>query len=156
MYWKRPHISKIYEALTAIADSRIELDGFNRAKCYSSSGNKYYEVKYDSKSDSIMSNDNTAYYTGSISYPMIALLMLKGRIKYNQELLPNLIGIRWKDVNQKFNNDYDKAVEYVLAGLESKGTDVKPVRDEIERMYSIIEKLKLEYLGQKRKPPLAY
>ena len=61
MLWKKPRISKIYEALTAIADGRIELVSENKARCYSSSKGKFYEIEYDPETDSIMSNDNTAY-----------------------------------------------------------------------------------------------
>ncbi|MFZ1075166.1 MAG: hypothetical protein WAN50_02225 [Minisyncoccia bacterium] len=37
MKWKKPPVIKIYEALGAVADGRIEVDG-NAAKVYSSSG----------------------------------------------------------------------------------------------------------------------
>ena len=84
MVWKKAHISKIYEALTAIADGRIELISTNKARCFSSSKGKFYEVEFDPQTNGIMSNDNTAYYTDSVSYPMIALLMLKGKITYDQ------------------------------------------------------------------------
>lgn len=156
MVWKQPHISKIYEALTAIADSRIELDGENKAKCFSSSKGKFYEVEYDSKITSIMSNDNTAYYTDSVSYPMIALLMLKGKITYNEKLLGMLKGIYWKDINQKFKNEYDKAIEFVLADLQTKGVDINFIQSEVDKIYKIACNLSLNYLGEKRKPPVAY
>lgn len=156
MVWKSPHISKIYEALTAIADSRIELDGPSKAKCYSSSKGKYYEIEYDSETGSMMSNDNTAYYTDSVSYPMVALLMLKGKIDYNDSLLNLLKGIYWKDINQKFKNDYDKAIEFVLADLQKKGIDVGFIRSEISKIYKEVCELKLNYLGEKRKPPVGY
>ena len=155
MIWKSPHISKVYEALTAIADKRIEIEE-NIARCYSSSRGKFYEVKYDPKSDSIMSDDNTAYYTDSVSYPMIALLMLKGKLAYEERLLPMLEGIYWKDINQKFRNNYDEAIECVLTGLKEKGVDTQFVRMEIAKIYEEICNMKLNYLGQKRRPPEAY
>ena len=74
---KRKHI---YEALGCISDKRIELNLVDGAKVYSSSGGKFYAVKYDSKSNSVMSNDNTSYWTGQLGYPSIALLLLKGII----------------------------------------------------------------------------
>lgn len=154
--WQKPHISKIYEALTAIADSRIELVGENSARCYSSSRGKFYEVHYDPTTESVMSNDNTAYYTDAVSYPMLALLMVKGKIHYNQKLLGMLEGIHWKDVNQKFKNDYDQAIEHVLADLEAKGVEVDFVRSEVLKIYEVAANVKLNRLGNKIKPPEAY
>lgn len=46
--WLQPPIIKVYEALGALADDRIKVKG-NTAKVYSSSGNKFYTVTYDSK-----------------------------------------------------------------------------------------------------------
>ena len=156
MVWKERNISDVYEARTAVADSRIELDGITKASCYSSSKGKYYEVEYDPETNSIMSNDNTAYYTDSVSYPMIALLMLKGTISYNEKLLEMLKDIYWKDINQRFKNDYDKAIEYVLTDLQVKGVDVGYVRSEVDKIYAVACNLRLNYLGEKIKPPVAY
>ena len=156
MVWKKPHISKIYEALTAFADSRIELISPNKAKCYSSSGNKYYEVEYNPITESIMSNDTSAYYTDSLSYPMIAFLMLAGRIDYDKRLKKVLRGIRWKDINQKFDNNYDKAIGYVLGQLRNRGVDVVFVRKEIKKIYRKVCSLKLGQLGDKKLPPKGY
>lgn len=156
MYWNKPHISKIYEALTAIADSRIELTGPNKAKCYSSTKSKFYEVEYNPDTNEMMANDNTAFYTGSVSYPMIALLMLTGKITYDQKLLPILKGIVWKDINQKFNNDYDQAIEFVLNDLENKGFDINYLKNSIQDIYQKTCDLKLGYLGTKKQPPAGY
>ncbi len=43
MKWKHPSITKIYEALGAVADDRVLVSG-NSAKVYSSSRNKFYNV----------------------------------------------------------------------------------------------------------------
>lgn len=50
-------MAKIYEALGAVFDGRVEIDG-NRAKVYSSSGNKYYDVGVDPDKNAIMANDS--------------------------------------------------------------------------------------------------
>lgn len=156
MIWLKPHISKVYEALTAIADKRIELVEENKAHCYSSSKGKYYEIEYNPETKEIMSNDNTAYFTGAVSYPMIALLMLKQELKYDQELLEILKNIVWKDVMTKFKNDYSKGIEFVLVDLKSKGIDVDFVRNEVGKIYDEVCKLELGYLGKKKFPPKGY
>ena len=156
MVWTKPHISKIYEALTAIADSRIEFAGENKAKCYSSSKGKYYEIEYNPVTKEIMSNDNTAFYTGSVSYPMIAYLMLIEKVKYNENLLETLKGIYWKDINQRFNNDYDKAIEFILEDLKTKSIDIESLKKAIQGIYDELCSLKLTYSGQRKSPPTGY
>lgn len=151
MYWKKPHISKVYEALTAIADGRIQLNG-NNAKCYSSF-DKVYDIKYDPVIGSMMSNDNSAYYTYSLSYPMIAYLMLIGKIPYEQKLLELLRDICWEDVYKHFKNDYDKSIKIVMGELKSEGIDVDFVRKEIEKIYNFTLSLKIKTLGSLQKPP---
>jgi hypothetical protein len=156
MYWKQPHIEKIYEALSAVADNRIQILPGNKAKCISTSGNKAYDIIHDLVSGSMMSNDNSAYYTDTLSYPMIAFLMVSGRINFDKSLLPYLTNIKWKDINQKFNNDYDKAVDFVLSDLESKKFPTEKIKTEINCIYSDILNLKIAQFGPKIKPPVAY
>lgn len=157
MYWKMPHINKIYEALSAIADERITLEQDKKsAKVYSTSGNKFYTVKYDKETSAIMSDDNSAYYTDTLSYPMIAMLMLLSEIQYNTDLLPFLKNIKWKDINQKFNNDYDKSTDFVLNNLSADGVDVIWIKSEIEKIYDFVCSLKLSFLGEKSLPSKVY
>lgn len=68
MKWTHPHISKLYEALGTIADGRVEIDPNNRnkAKIYSSSRGKFYEISYDPENHAIMANDNASYWKGSL------------------------------------------------------------------------------------------
>ena len=155
-FWKPPHISKVYEALTSIADERFKMIGQNKAHCYSSSGNKYYEIEFDPTEFAMMSNDNTAWFTDSVSYPMIAFLMLKGEIKYNQTVAMQLKGIEWKDINQKFKNDYNKAVEFVLEGLKEQGINIESIKAEVQNIYKILIGLKIAKFGPKRFPPKGY
>jgi len=154
--WLPPHISKIYEALTAIADDRIKLMSDNSASVTSSSRGKSYTVAFDPQTNSITSNDNTAFYTGSVSYPMVALLMYKGIVNYNHSLLSPLSNIVWKDIMQKYKNDYDKGIEYVLSELSTKEIDIIEIRLEIDAIYKKVCALKLKKLQPRLPPPLAY
>ncbi len=155
MYWKPPHISKVYEALTAIADGRVIVDG-NTAKVYSSSRGKYYDVVYDPASDCIGSNDNTAYFTGAMSYPMIAYFMLVGRVAYDVSVAQMLKGIPWKDINQKYKNNYNAAIQQVLAQLSGQGTDTTKITAEVERIYTVVSELRIRKFTTKKRPPRAY
>lgn len=155
MIWKKPHISKVYEALTAIADDRMEIHG-NSAKCYSSSGDKFYDIKYDPKIGSIMSNDNAAYYTRSLSYPIIAYLMMIDKIPYEKSLLEIFKEIYWKDINQNFKNDYDKSIKYVMGEFKQNGEDVENIRREIKKIYDFTCGLKIKTFGELQRPPKGY
>lgn len=154
--WKTPHISKVYEALSAIADERIVLLGENEAQCTSTSRGKCYTITYDQSSNSVMSNDNTAFYSGKLSYPIIAFLMMKGVIVYDHNLLPPLQDIRWKDINQKFHDDYDLGLDYYFQNLFPKNLSIQEFKQKIELVYSFTCSLKLNYLGKKSLPSKAY
>lgn len=141
-YWKPPHISKVYEALGAIGDNRIEIteksEELVKAKMYSSSRNKHYDVIYNPKEKTIISNDNSAYYVGEFSYPMISLLMVLDEIDYPEYLTEDLSNIKWKDINQKFKNDFDKTVEFVLEALKSKGMNSNKLENDIKELHAKI------------------
>lgn len=156
MIWKTPHINKVYEALSAIADKRIQLISDTEAKSTSTSGGKTYTITYDPTTGAMMSDDNSAYWAEIISYPMIAFLMITNRLDYDKKYLPYMENIKWKDINQKFKNDLDKSTDYVLVDLKSKGYLVEDLMTEVNRIYAIICNLKIEQFGPKKKPSDAY
>ena len=151
MIWKKPHISRIYEALTAIADNRIEING-NRAKCYEFGNDRVYDIQYDPVNGSIMSNDNAAFYTYSLSYPIIAYLMLIGKIPYQKKLLEIFKDVCWKDINQHFKNNYDKSIRFVLEGFKKEGQDIDFIKMEIKGIYDFTCNLQIKTLGKLQRP----
>jgi hypothetical protein len=156
MYWKTPHLVKVYESLSAVADNRIVIISETKAKCTSTSGNKYYDIHFDLNTGATMSNDNSAYYTDTLSYPLIALLMITNRLDYDKDLLQYFKNIFWKDINQKFKNDYDKAIDYVLAEFVIKNYPVEKIKNKINLIYKNVCALKIKQLGPKQTPPSAY
>lgn len=157
MNWLKPkdeHV--VYEALSAIADARLELIDENNAKCTSTSKGKFYTIKYDPATESIMSDDNMAYYRDEVSYPMIALLIARGDISFNHEILQHLKDIKWKDINQKNKNDYMKSVREVLVGLKTQGVNIQLIETEVARIFEFISSKNLQKLATKVLPPSAY
>lgn len=153
MKWSHPPIIKIYEALGAVADDRIEVIE-NTAKVYSSSRNKYYDVQYDPDKKAIMSNDNGSYWKGYLGYPAVAFLMKKKVISYDPEMGDLLKGVAWKDINQKFKNDFDKTLAYILTAIpEEKKQALAMFAQEVD---SQIQALNLDMLGEKTLPPEGY
>jgi len=151
--WKIPAVTKIYEALGCVEDGRIEVNG-NKGKCYSSSRNKFYDITYNPAVGAIMSNDNTSYWKDELGYPAVAFLLKKGVLEYRPELGELLKGVPWKDINQKFNNDFAAALEYVLEKIDK--TDREKLREYTEKLVKDIERLKLKKLGKKVFPPRGY
>lgn len=153
MKWKHPSVTKIYEALGAVADDRIEVLG-NKAKVYSSSRNKFYDVTYNPAAQEIMSNDNSSYWKGDLGYPSISFLMKIGVLPYEENLGIILKGIPWKDINQKFKNDFDKALESVLSSkTEKERVDLSAF---VQKVDAEIKNLDLGLLGNKTLPPNGY
>lgn len=153
MKWELPPDIKIYEALGAVADGRIEVSG-NTGKCSSSSGNKSYDISYDQEQNAIMANDNGSYWKGYLGYPAIAFLMKTGVLPYREDLAALLKGVPWKDINQKFKNDFEKTRDYVLKDLApgQKGELEQYVAEVQEK----IKVLDLNMLGKRTVPPEGY
>src|SRR5690348_11552339 len=123
MAWKTPPAIKVYEALGAIADGRVEVIG-NGAKVYSSSGNKRYEVIYDPKLNAISSNDNGSFWQGYLGYPIVAFLMEKGLVAFDAKIASWLKGLHWKDINTEFKYDFVKTEEFVRQEMVRRGADL--------------------------------
>lgn len=153
MKWKHPSITKIYEALGAVADGRVEVSS-NTAKVYSSSRNKYYDIVYDPDKNQIMSNDNSSFYKGELGYPSIAFLMSIKALSCDDNAANILKGIAWKDINQKFKNDFDKALAFILSTKTKEETDL--LKDFTEKINKELIKLNLGLLGKRTTPPKGY
>ena len=155
MFWKLPPIIKVYEALGCVADGRITVDG-NSAKVYSSSGNKFYTVTYDPATNSVMTNDNGSYWQGYLGYPAIAYLLATGIIPYSSDLADLLKDIAWKDVNQKFKNDWAKTEKYCQDLVLERDGNLPALLAEITRIHEHLAGHPFSLLGPKTKPPSGY
>lgn len=143
----------MYEALGSVADDRVKIFG-NSAKVFSSSGNKFYDVIYNPDTQSIMTNDNGSYWKGYLGYPAIAFLMKTGVVSYDKNVAGLLKSIAWKDINQKFKNDFDKTLEYILSSKSDK--EKRDLNNLVTKIDTEIKDLKLNYLGKKTLPPSGY
>jgi len=155
MKWDNPPIIKIYEALGSIGDGRLEIDN-NNGKLYSSSKNKYYDIKWDPKNNEIMCNDNASYYVGYLGYPAISFLMAKGVVQYNPKWAEALKDIMWKDINQKFKNDFAKTKDYADRVIKDRGFNLDEFTKDVDDIYRQILDLGLGHFGPKIKPPQGY
>jgi hypothetical protein len=152
--WKNPPKAKIYEALSAIADGRVKLQEGQSAEVASSNRSKTYSVAWSEGLSAFTSNDNASYWQGYMGYPIIAVLMLLGKVDFSPEVAELLARTPWKQLNKRFRNDYAKAVESVLNDLEATRSGARQmVIVEVDRIMAQIEALELEKLPRRRRPP---
>jgi len=137
---KLPPIEKIPEAYSAIADNRIVMSDTS-ASVDSSDNAKRYTVTWE---DNIYtSNDNASIWQGYAGYPMIAVLMLQGKLPLDRVIASYFKGINWKALNTKHKNKYDKAVAEILDSLKEKGIDTDAIHVEINKVYDSIRTLEI-------------
>jgi hypothetical protein len=138
MMEKMPPIEKIYEAYSAIADSRVVM-GEDSARVISSDRTKEYTVKWEEGVYS--SNDNASYWGGYAGYPIIAVLMLQGKLKLYRSVAGLFKDINWKKLNEKHKSKYGQAVQEVLDDLKVKGHYTDAIRKSVEEVYGELESL---------------
>jgi len=148
-----PPIAKVFEALSAVADGRVNRTGDQCAAVQSSDSTKTYTIEWNSDVTQITSNDNASYYQGYIGYPIITVLLVLGQIPHNSQIATNLKGIPWKKLNKQHKNNYDNAVEASLQELKANGIDTQAIRDQAQEIFTKLEALGLKKLVEKRQPP---
>lgn len=98
------------------------------------------------------SNDNATYWQGYAGYPIIAVLMLQGKISFDQKLADNFTSVNWNEVNAKFKRNYAKAASEVI---KEKGLDEKEVMAELEKVYGALKDLPITIKRGALRPPKA-
>lgn len=135
---KMPPKEKALEAFTAIGDHRIQLEN-DKAAVTSSDGTKTYIVEWDG--NVYASSDPATYWQGYPGYPVIAVLILQGKIKCNDTVFSLMKGIPWKKLNQDAKRDYAKAAETALKDLSQQDHDL--VMRENESVNEALSKMDL-------------
>lgn len=139
-FWKLPPIEKIPEAYGAIADGRVAMKE-SSAEVVSSDGTKTYHVKW--KDGVYTSDDNGSRWQGYSGYPILAVLLMQGRLPLDRTVMEAFRGVPWKDLNKKYKNKYAEALAGVLENIRSAGGDPERIRQEMQTVYSALEALKL-------------
>jgi hypothetical protein len=150
--WKPSPVIKIYEALGAVADGRVEVDG-DTARVASSDKAKTYDVRHDPAAGSITANDNGSYWQGYLGYPGIAYLMERSVLTYDRDLAAELAGVPWKELATRYRNDWAKVEKHVRDGLSERGVDLDRFDAGLAEISSQLEKLALTKLSPRLRPP---
>ncbi len=131
MLKKNPPFEKVYEAFSAVADNRIEMSG-DYALISSSDLSKIYEVSW--KDDVYASSDNATYWQGYPGYPVIAVLMLQGKLNLPEEAY-ELKDIPWKQLNEKYKRNYAEAADEALRMCAEKGSNIEKIKNAAQNVY---------------------
>nr|MDE6621825.1 hypothetical protein [Lachnospiraceae bacterium] len=99
------------------------------------------------------SNDNASYWKGYLGYPIIAVLMLQGKLSYDEEIAAYFKGINWKKLNTEHKNNYAEAVKQIMEELEKSGVDCSKIYNEIDKVYKEIEQLAISSKRSSLRPP---
>lgn len=135
---KMPPIEKVFEAWTALADNRVKMhEGY--ADVSSSDGEKSYVVRWSDNRYS--SDDNATFWQGYPGYPVIAVLMLQGKLPYGEDESSLWKGINWTELNKKFKNRYREAVEDVA---RLRDIDLKTSLEKAQEVMQALETLPIE------------
>ena len=151
--WKFPPIVKIYEALGAVADGRVAEANDHSATVTSSSGDKNYTVEWADNFEWITSNDNASFWQGYVGYPIIAVLLKKGVLHFDEKTAEFLKGVPWKKINTKHKNKFDKTIDEVLENVREHGGDPNSIIKECQKLDEELRALNLQRPAKKRPPP---
>lgn len=127
---KQTPISKVYEALTAIVDNRVVLKD-NTASVTSSDNEKTYQVNW--KDNLYSSNDNATFWQGYPGYPVVAVLMLQGKIKYAEDILKYFKNVNWHALNEQYKKNYDEAILSFLSQYDDE--TIEFIKESVEYIY---------------------
>ena len=144
-----PPIEKVYEAWTAIADGRVRLEcdsglcvgAAGSVTVSSSDGAKEYAVTWDG--DAYSSTDNATYWQGYPGYPVLAVLMLQGRLPFDGDIARRFSGVQWKRINDEHKRDYAAALEEVFAESGMSTAERDACEACAEKTYDALEALDL-------------
>ena len=145
-----PPIEKIHEAYSSIVDGRVTIAN-NQATVLSSDRTKSYLVTWN---DNIyQSNDNGSYWVGYVGYPILAVLMLQGKLPYNENVASCFKGIKWKKLNMLHQNHYSEVVSLIMSNLSQKGINCDFINNEINTVYCKLQSLDISTKKSSILPP---
>ena len=128
-----------------MADSRIRMYE-DYALIDSSDRSKTYEVSW--KDDVYASSDNATYWQGYPGYPVIAVLILQGKLPCKRSVCTAMKGIPWHVLNDKYQRDYAAAAEEAMRDIPDRDSIVR----EAENIHECLKTLDIEVgRGRKRK-----
>lgn len=152
MIAKEPPREKIFEAWSAVASGRVQFAGAPDAKTgdaevESSNGEKKYFVSW---SDGRYGSDDPAtWWQKYPGYPILAVLMLQGKLPYDAKIASLFKNVNWTDANAAARRDYALAFREVCAALKLSPETIAEAEREATRTLEILKTLDIAASGKK-------
>lgn len=141
----------MYEAWSAVAEGRVELHpDARRAAVASSNGAKSYTVAWSENGSTYSSNDNATYWQGYAGYPIIAVLMLQGRLPLDYAAADGFKQVDWTDFNECCKRDYAAAVRAVV---NERSLNADRVEASVREAYDALGALDIAVKRGSARPP---
>lgn len=116
---KLPPIEKVYEAWSAVADGRRAAPQTGGARRSPPRTARRPTPWLERNGSTYSSNDNATYWQGYAGYPVIAVLMLQGRLPLDRAAADGFAQVDWTDLNERCKRDYAAAVRAVVVSAAS-------------------------------------
>ena len=142
MKLRLPPSIKVLEALSAIVDGRVVVLDEKRAKVYSSDGSRVYRVYVDTQHGVVYSDDNGTKYRKYVGYPIIAFLMIRGVLPFDEKLANVLKGIPWRKLNETLRS-YAAVERVVKEIVKSRGVNPEELDRFVSKVMSSLSSLEL-------------
>ena len=142
MRLRLPPSVKVLEALSAIGDGRVTVLDEKRAKVYSSDGSRVYRVYVDTRHGIAYSDDNGTKYRKYVGYPIIAFLMIRGVLPFDEKLANVLKGIPWRKLNETLRN-YATVEKVVKEIVKSRGINPEELDRFVSKVMDSLRNLEL-------------
>ncbi len=134
---------KVLEAVGAVAGDRVRVLSEERAEVRASEGDRVYIVFLDLKEMVADSDDNGTTYRNYIGYPIIAFMMAKGLLPYDDKLGTALKEVRWRTINELFKN-YRLVERYIKEELKRAGITPEHVDSYVASVMEALGRVRLE------------
>lgn len=148
---KMPPVEKIYEAWSAVADGRVTIDyAARKATVVSSDRTREYTVSWSDDGSVYNSNDNATYWRGYAGYPVIAVMMMQGRLPLDRLEAERYADVNWKKINTEYHNNYSAA----LAEIEAvRDIDTRLITEAADRVMARLSELPVTVRRGPLRPP---
>ncbi len=120
MQLSTPPRVKVLEAVGAVAGDRVRVLSESEAEVRASEGDRTYRVFLDTARGLADSDDNGTRFRNYIGYPILAFMMVKGLLPYDEEIGKALKDVKWRSINELFKN-YRLVERYIKEELKRTG-----------------------------------
>lgn len=141
---KLPPIEKIPEAYSAVVDERVNMFE-DHAIVTSSNKEKEYLIQW--RNHTYYSNDNSTYWQNYPGYPVLAILMLQGKLSYDEKVATYFQNVNWNQLNKDNKRDYHASLEQILKDVSVE--DRKQIDEEISKVFEEIKLLDIALTKKK-------